>query len=63
MKARERLLVAGSLLLFGLAGQCRALSPVLRPAAPPDLQEPHQWVVSRVCHSCTMLLVSYPPLP
>ena len=56
MKGRDRLLVFLSL-LCSLCQTTLSLSPNLRPAAPPDLREPHQWLVPHSCQLCAMLLV------
>ena len=52
-------LVSLVLVLCGIEGAA-SLSPNLRPAAPPDLNEPY-WPVSRNCQICSMLLVPLPP--
>ena len=52
-------LVSLVLVLCGIEGAA-SLSPNLRPAPPPDLNEPY-WPVSRNCQICSMLLVPLPP--
>jgi hypothetical protein len=60
-RRRLRLLAGPFLLLAVCAEGSDALSPVLRPTAPPRPQEPCQWIASRGFQSCAMLMVTAPP--